>query len=582
MLVLLGSGETLASEKSDKSSINYVDSLLDHAEQYFENEEDIHLAYDDLLLGYDLAKELNYREGIIRSCRNLGNFYLNTSDNVQATTYFYLFLKEAEKDEDSLLISEAQMRLGLVMYNMDKWKEGLEYLQSSEEIILSLSHGERTPTIKLITYLKGLCYLRLDQLEKAQVLLTDAHAWAIDDNDSMRMGETALALNVIRSKDSPDSSVFNEYRRLLRFFQRRQETVGICFALQAISNAHLSIGNSDTAYSYAIRSLAIAKDLKMLYPIAQVLGTLIQAEIERGNYEAAYNYQIELNILKDSANNREVASEIAMLGVSHQFEKRVAQYDAEIKENARQRRFFLILFITTLFVALIIVLMLRLVALQRRRSDNLLHNILPRETIKELQATGHSIPKAHKEVTIVFADVESFTKIASTLKPDVLVKMLDRYFEEFDSVITKYGLEKIKTIGDAYMFVSGLVHEENSVENAAKACLEMLQSVNDIKAEMNELYNIDFNFRFGMHTGNIVSGVVGKIKYAFDIWGDAVNIAARMEESSVAGKINISEACANHLGDEFVCQPRGALPIKNRGVMNMFFLESYMPEGVTH
>lgn len=550
----------------------YVDTLYEHARRCMRYEDSFHYALEDLLLAYQYAQDLGYKQGVINGCKELGNFYLGISDNANATMYFYLLLHEAEEVGDTLLIADGHIRLGLVMYNMNKWSEALTHIVNAE-VFVKTKDIKKT-SIQLISYLKGLCYMRLGRDKEAKVLLEKCRDWAHENGDSMRFYESKLALLRIELNAGVTEEMLEGFEELLSYFERHNEKVGTCFALEGRANALLKLGKSDEAFQDASIALQIAKSLDLIYPLSEILETLVEAEKQRGNYKSALDYLMELEVLRDSVNNMEVATQIAMLGASHQFEKKEAEYDAEIKAKNKQRRFFLMLFVLMLIVAIIIVIMLRLVATQRRKSDLLLHNILPVQTIKELQRTGHSIPKAHKNVTIVFADVESFTRIASTLKPAVLVKMLDRYFGNFDAIITKYGLEKIKTIGDAYMFVSGLIPDPRSAHKAAKACLEMIKSIHVLQSEMEEEFGISFGFRFGMHTGNVVSGVVGDIKYAFDIWGDAVNIAARMEETSETGKINVSEDTKNLISDEYLCIPRGAFTIKNRGVVEMFYLQA--------
>ncbi len=181
------------------------------------------------------------------------------------------------------------------------------------------------------------------------------------------------------------------------------------------------------------------------------------------------------------------------------------------------------------------------VARERKNSDNLLLNILLYETARDLKENGVARARAHKDVSIVFADVQNFTKIASGLEPTILVKVLDQYFSMFDAIIKEFGLEKIKTIRDAYMFVSGLENSNNSALSAVEATLKILEDAASKQQYMLGEHGVKFKFRVGMHTGNIVSGVVGNVKYAFDIWGDAVNTASRMETNSIPGKINVSD-----------------------------------------
>ncbi len=550
---------------------SYVDSLLKHGTEFMNREDRIHNTKDELTRAYQYSRALLYHDGIIKSCKALGNYYIALSDNENATRYFYLFMKEAEAVKDTSYIAEAYIRLALVMYNMNKWQESLNYLNTAEAMLREV--GGPAKRIELITYLNGVCHVQLGNYSIARNFLEKAKSWAFENADSMRYYEVRLALNTIKAANEHSDEVYKEFDAISNYFISKGEKMAYCFTIKGRSKALLSEGRANEAYIYASEALEIARSMNLIYPITELLATLIETERQRGNYESAFKYLSELKILNDSTNSMEVATQVTLLGATYQFEKKTAAFDAEIQAKNRQKRFFVFMFLVTFLVALVIVFVLRLVGIQRKKLDLLLHNILPRHTVMELQKGGHSIPKAHKDVTIVFADVESFTKIASTLKPDNLVKMLDRYFGQFDKIITKYGLEKIKTIGDAYMFVTGLTEDSPSAHRAADACLEMIESIHVLRDEIEEKYGNYFDFRFGMHTGNVVSGVVGDIKYAFDIWGDAVNIAARMEETSETGKINISQDTMRILKDEYICTPRGSFNIKNRGVVEMYFLE---------
>lgn len=176
----------------------------------------------------------------------------------------------------------------------------------------------------------------------------------------------------------------------------------------------------------------------------------------------------------------------------------------------------------------------------------------------------------------MFCDIKNFSHIAETLPPESVVEMLDTYFKQFDIISEKYGVEKIKTIGDAYMCVGGLIkNESNAAKNTLQTAIEFLKFNTLIEEDMMKKYQHAFSFRIGIHTGNVVSGVVGLRKYSYDIWGDAVNIAARMEQSSDPGKINISGSTFNLVKDEnLTFNYRGQIPIKNKGKIDMYFVNA--------
>jgi class 3 adenylate cyclase len=212
---------------------------------------------------------------------------------------------------------------------------------------------------------------------------------------------------------------------------------------------------------------------------------------------------------------------------------------------------------------------------EKKRSDALLLNILPEEIANELKQFGKSYARKHDEVTVLFADIKGFSSIAENLSAEELVNQLDECFRAFDHIVEKNGLEKIKTIGDAYVCACGL--PKPVPDNAVKTVRAAIDMLNFIKgfAITKTIQDLPaFDFRIGIHTGPVITGVVGLKKFTYDIWGDAVNLAARMEQHGEAGKINISESTYRLVKDKFICTPRGKIAAKNKGEVEMYFVES--------
>lgn len=213
------------------------------------------------------------------------------------------------------------------------------------------------------------------------------------------------------------------------------------------------------------------------------------------------------------------------------------------------------------------------IKLEQERSENLLLNILPALVARELKTQGYAAPEYHEDVAVLFADFVGFSKIAEQLSPQELIKDLDTCFRAFDEIVQQYGLEKIKTIGDAYMCAGGL-HDRNAdytlqMVNAAKAMQQWLYAWN-FEREGRDAPR--FDARIGIHNGPVVAGVVGSKKFAFDIWGDTVNIAARVESAGEGGRINISEATFANLRSKLQCLYRGQIEVKNKGQLAMYFV----------
>ena len=208
--------------------------------------------------------------------------------------------------------------------------------------------------------------------------------------------------------------------------------------------------------------------------------------------------------------------------------------------------------------------------LQKREvEDKLLANILPRAVIDELAATGTSEPRRHDEVSILFTDFAGFTQTVATLPAKRLVQELDEIFRGFDDIVEAHGLEKIKTIGDAYMAACGLpVAADDHAIRCARAALDLVRYIE----KRNETASMKWSLRIGVHSGSVAAGIVGKHKYAYDVWGDTVNLASRLESSGEVGRVNISAYTRDLIQGRFECEYRGKLSAKGKGDIDMYFV----------
>jgi len=217
--------------------------------------------------------------------------------------------------------------------------------------------------------------------------------------------------------------------------------------------------------------------------------------------------------------------------------------------------------------------------IEKEKSENLLANVLPKNTASEIMETGKATKMKYNFVTVLFSDIQGFTKLTEEMNPEVLIDELDKFFFYFDSVVEKLGIEKIKTIGDAYMCAGGIPEKNrtNPVE-VILAALEMQGYMTRLK-ETSALDGMRlWDIRIGIHTGTVVAGVIGHKKISYDIWGDTVNTASRMESSGEAGKINISGTTYEFVRDFFICEHRGKMPVKYKGEIDMYFVNGIIPE----
>lgn len=302
---------------------------------------------------------------------------------------------------------------------------------------------------------------------------------------------------------------------------------------------------------------------------------------------------LEAALQKQLLDSMAMVSLIDSMRIQEQNQVMQAQADSLGKQQTAlqlqqsQRNVFMIVAGSVLFIALGLVFVLfqmrkhnnvlneknEIIQKEKRHNEELLLNILPKAISDELKEHGAVRAKRYESVSVLFSDFVNFSQISETLSPEDLVRELDYCFKQFDKIVTKNGLEKIKTIGDAYMCAGGLPEDNDlHAEHAVTAALEMQQFLADWNADRRKHKLPEYHARIGINTGPLVAGVVGIKKFAYDIWGDTVNVASRMESSCEPDKINISGETYSRVRDKFHCIYRGKLPIKNKGEVDMYFV----------
>ena len=239
---------------------------------------------------------------------------------------------------------------------------------------------------------------------------------------------------------------------------------------------------------------------------------------------------------------------------------------------APQLAVFNILNIVTIFVAMGAITSYLLAETDRadKANEDLLNNVLPKSIATRLKKKEPTIADGFQNASILFADLTGFTRLSSKLAPDDLVQMLDTIFSRFDELVDQYGLEKIKTIGDEYMVASGIpIPREDHAQALANFALAMRDSL----AEYSETNDVDLRMRIGINSGPVVAGVIGKRRFLYDLWGDSVNTASRMESHGIPGEIQVSEATRDLLDGQFTFIDRGIIDIKGKGPMQTYLLQ---------
>lgn len=212
-------------------------------------------------------------------------------------------------------------------------------------------------------------------------------------------------------------------------------------------------------------------------------------------------------------------------------------------------------------------------AAERERSESLLASVLPGPVAEELKGGGKVATRYFQAATILFADMKGFTRFTELVEPVALISLLDQYFTTFDEICGRHQLERIKTMGDAYLAIAGVPRTSSAhAIDACLAALEIQATVTRMKAQREKARLPALEVRIGLHTGPVIAGLVGKRRFSYDVWGDSVNIAALMEANGAPGRINISDALAGQVASLFELEPRGSVDAKHKGPMGMHFL----------
>ena len=471
----------------------------------------------------------------------VADVYSIMGNSINAENYYIKAIQLLRKTDDLIALASALLNAGDEAFNNKKYNKAFSYFEESGILF------------KNANYLIGTAY---------------------------NLGNVGMVYAEQGQHDLAEQNI-NEAITIL---EQMEDYHPISVYLSYMADIYAKKGEMSTALSYAQRSLDLAIQYGLKDQISDANLKLSELYEKTDNTDASLKHYKDYIVYRDSVININKVEQMADLRTNHEVSQKQLEVDLGIEKSRNQR---IIIFATAIALFLIGLLAIglfrrnkyvhktnKIIATEKERSDNLLLNILPEETAQELKENGKVKAKKFESVTVLFSDFEGFTKYSEHLSPEALVETVDYYFSKFDEIIEKYKLEKIKTIGDAYMCAGGLPFpSDDHAKRMVLAAFEIAEFVDKIQKEV-EKKNLNFNVRIGINTGPVVAGVVGSKKFAYDIWGDTVNIASRMESNSSLGKINISENTYLLIKDDFECEYRGEIDAKNRGMMKMYFVNS--------
>ncbi|MCF8259048.1 MAG: tetratricopeptide repeat protein [Flavobacteriales bacterium] len=599
LLLLLSAGQTAMAQKQGKALIDSmlvelpamkddtvkVKALQRVSNAYRSMDTDEGIRYGHLCV--ELAEKLGNRASLA-ACHNcLGNNHKARSDYPKALDAYERARSLYEDLGQRRPLAVILMNIGTVYRALQRPEKALEFYDRSFAI------AKETDNLQLQGQLlgnKGVIYFAQEKWEEQRKVSEQALVIfeSINDVSNTAWIVSNLADGRAMSGDLESALVYQE--KAIGLYQQVGDLLGIAGTYGNMGSVHAELAEAETdpaerkrhfeaAISYLQKAEVLQRQLGDLDYLKDVFNNLSEIYVKTGDHKLALDAYRAYVQLKDSVHSLEVQESIANLETRRALEVR----DKEIIIQQLKKRTELIYMSGGVAILLLIVVFAiigyrrqkasnRLLNVEKQKSEDLLHNILPEETAKELKDKGHSDARLMDQVTVLFTDFKGFTAMSEQLSPKQLVKDLHECFSQFDHICEKHGIEKIKTIGDAYMAAGGLPTPNSThATDVVKAALEMAQVVEEGKAKKIAAGLPYFEIRIGVHTGPVVAGIVGIKKFQYDIWGDTVNTASRMESSGEVGRVNISQATYELVKDQFTCEFRGEVEAKGKGKMGMWF-----------
>jgi class 3 adenylate cyclase/predicted metal-dependent HD superfamily phosphohydrolase len=569
-----------------------------------------HNEFDEALMNHaksiDLFEKLGDQEGLRLGYNSLGLIYYRLGYYPLAIKNYLNVLSLLEETNDKPAIASIYTNIAKIYYKDGNYNLALDYLKSSLKMQLELNDqagmAENYNTIGNIYFQRKVYKQALEYYQKALAVdekLKNGLGLASCYNN---LGRVYLQLNTL-------DLALDFQKKALKIQEEQHEDADIAFTYNCLGTVYERTNKLPEAIASHEHAIAIAIQVDNKEILKDAYGGLAEIYARQNNFQKAYQNYLLFDQAKEAVLNKENSRSIFEVTAKYETDKKEKDNELLLKDKlnadlaASHQRTILDLMIggsCGLLLLCIFVFrsytqkksavkelaeMNKTITLQKeegekdkKRSDELLLNILPTETAEELKNYGKAAPRQYKMVTVLFTDFKGFTKIAEKLTPEQLVFELDHCFRHFDEIMSRYGIEKIKTIGDAYMCAGGIpIRNRSNPVDVILAALEVIDFIENWKREKTIKGKETWEIRVGIHTGPVVAGIVGSKKFAYDIWGDTVNTASRMESSGEPGKINISGETYSYVNSFYDCTFRGKIPAKNKGEIEMYFVDRIKP-----
>lgn len=499
-----------------------------------------------------LAKENKLTRTLWGTIKHIGDIYKLQDDYENALKYYKEYYHLAKEANHKWATTSALYNVGYTLNKMKNYDEALEVAKECLEVAEEMNSKLK---ISFAYYLFGEIYKDIGDSR----LSVSYYNKSLDlENELGNVDGAAfdhLGIGQVYLKSEKYNRAINSCLKAQKMFNEIEFVLDELEACDCLYQSYKSIGQSSDALQFLERRISLSASLKS----EETTKKLQQQEFSK-------------KLLQDS---------LEQVALNHSIE---LQHQKELHKKNQSRNAFLAIGLIALLVAIGLWSRLKLtmnskkiIEEEKQRSDNLLLNILPAEVAEELKQHGKAAAKKFDNVAVFFTDFKGFSSFSEKVNPNELVDELNVCFMAFDDIVNKYGLEKIKTIGDAYMAAAGVpAPSTDAIKNIVLAACEMQDFITKRFQEKQSISETGFTMRAGIHTGPVVAGIVGSRKFQYDLWGDTVNTAARMESTCIPGKVNISNTTYQHIKEEpqFHFENRGLVEAKGKGQMQMYFVKT--------
>ena len=631
---LYGKAQTVVKKSSQEVDTARVNTLLQQSKDRLTDAPAIAISL--AFQAKSLSEKINFPKGTATALKNIGLGYRKQGKNLDALENYNQSLKIFEQIKDYAGMANLYSNIGVIYYKQGDDAKALEnYLQSLKfselagdkfRIFIALNNIGGIYFDKKATYNKALQYYlkalplceelgKKEELGGITVNIGSIYFAMKDDTKALFYFDKSLkaygnsegslevynALGKLYRKEAKYDLALKNHNQALSIARNANDKTAITKSFKGLGDVYKEKGDYKGAIAYYKKAEIPGVEIQALHELKDLYKDMAKAYEKSNDHINAFKYETLYSNVKDTLYDIDTDKKLGSLQFDFDLQKKQGEINLLTKDKAltdlslKRQRLAKNAFMGGLALVFLIALLIfrsyrvkaktnKILDRQKDEIESLLLNILPAEVAKELQIKGETAPRYYDSVSVMFTDFKGFTAIADKMHPQELVEELNACFMAFDNIIGKYNLEKIKTIGDSYMCAGGIPTPDNDhVLNMINASLEIKDYIVQNNKRRGEAGLESWYLRIGIHVGPIVAGVVGKKKYAYDIWGSTVNIASRMESNGEPGKVNISSAIYEIIKDKYECTYRGKISAKNIGEIDMYFVEKEVRplDGVT-